>query len=279
MTQLDVQYGTGLLNGGSKQLLMDIYQSGDPCTDPRPFIVMIHGGGFIGGSKSDLPWRINAEEMASRGFVAASIDYRLEGDDPVPSAEFTPVLQALFQTPEGMIPSNEMRVNAIASAFEDAANAVRYLIDEADTLCIDPDRYGIWGSSAGAFIALHTAYGLDEFSITLPKPNVVGDFWGGVFFPEILDQDDPPFIIVHGDQDPTVQYQQSVNLAARATMLNVDHSFYTVENAGHGFGATQVASLEVGGETLIDLTYNFLEAHLRAGGTPLYETFSTPRSP
>lgn len=251
---------------------MDIYQSGEPCTDPRPFIVMIHGGGFVGGSRRQSQWIDNAEEMASRGFVAASIDYRVEGDDPVPSAEFTPVLDAIVAAnPDTVDQAPPERVNAIISSFEDATNAIRFLIREADDYCIDPETFGIWGGSAGAFITLHTSYGLDEFSINVPKPDVVVDYWGGFFLDDILAADDPPFLIVHGTNDPTVDFQFALDLEQDALALSVDHSFYTIEGGGHGFGGTQVETLEVNGTTLIDLTYSFLEDHLR-GNSPVYET-------
>lgn len=44
----------------------------------------------------------------------------------------------------------------------------------------------------------------------------------------------PPFLIVHGDQDPLVPYQQSILLVKALQRAGVDVTFYTVEGAGHG---------------------------------------------
>jgi acetyl esterase/lipase len=46
--------------------------------------------------------------------------------------------------------------------------------------------------------------------------------------------DAPPFLIVHGDQDPLVPYQQSVLLAQALQKAGIEVTFYTVEGAGHG---------------------------------------------
>jgi len=46
--------------------------------------------------------------------------------------------------------------------------------------------------------------------------------------------DAPPFLIVHGDRDPLVPYQQSILLVEALQKAGVDVTFYTVEGAGHG---------------------------------------------
>jgi acetyl esterase/lipase len=46
--------------------------------------------------------------------------------------------------------------------------------------------------------------------------------------------DAPPFLIVHGDRDPLVPYQQSVLLNVALSQAGVPVTFYTVVGAGHG---------------------------------------------
>jgi acetyl esterase/lipase len=66
----------------------------------------------------------------------------------------------------------------------------------------------------------------------------------------------PPFLIVHGDQDPLVPYHQSVLLEAALRQAGVSVSFYTVRGAGHGgFTDPQVTQL----------TQEFLARHLEPG--------------
>jgi acetyl esterase/lipase len=44
----------------------------------------------------------------------------------------------------------------------------------------------------------------------------------------------PPFLIIHGDQDPLVPYHQSVLLAQALEAVGAPAAFYTVKGAGHG---------------------------------------------
>ena len=65
-------------------LQMDIYTpSGDVCVN-RPLIILAHGGSFIGGSKSNPTVVDLCETFAKRGYVAASINYRLLPDYQFP---------------------------------------------------------------------------------------------------------------------------------------------------------------------------------------------------
>ena len=61
-------------------LLLDIYEPVG-AKGPRPVVVFIHGGGFLGGSKSAGSAIGLMNYFASRGFVGFSIDYRLAGDE------------------------------------------------------------------------------------------------------------------------------------------------------------------------------------------------------
>lgn len=277
-SETDVVYGTGLTNGGSKTLLLDVYQSGEACFTARPVVVLIHGGGFRTGSKDMGAFPDIAEQLADIGYVAISISYRLEGDDPVPSAEFTPYLDAFISGGGGAsVPGLVQLANNISSAVEDAVTAIRWIETNATDLCVDIDRLGLWGSSAGAVIAVNAAYGMDDFSIDVRKPAVVIDYWGQLIFDDTIAASDPPLFILHGDEDPTVRYEQALRLEAEALGVSLPYSFYTVLEAGHGFSAIPIRSVTVDGVSVLDVTLAFLEAHL-LDGTPDYETRSVPLS-
>lgn len=97
----------------------------DPDASPRAAIVVIHGGSWMHGDKADLGWRDVCQWLASEGFVAVSINYRL-----VPAATFP-------------------------AQLDDAQAAVRWLRDPAqvERYNLDPDRIGAFGGSAGGNIA------------------------------------------------------------------------------------------------------------------------------
>lgn len=138
----DVVYGNAVnVKGESQDLLIDYYF---PDTDidtmtKRPFILLVHGGSFMRGSK-DLHMTAMSIEFAKRGFVAATMSYRLGFDPSVPGD------------------------NAIAvyRAQQDANAAIRYMVENAEKLGIDTSWILMGGGSAGAVTALITAYGSQE---------------------------------------------------------------------------------------------------------------------
>lgn len=105
--------------GGTTTLLMDIYMptAGAP---PYPLAIWIHGGGWQSGSQDGAPGSILA--LRARGFVVASIGYRLSG-------------QAIFP-----------------AQIHDVKGAVRFLRANASDYSLDPNRFGAWGSSAGGHL-------------------------------------------------------------------------------------------------------------------------------
>ena len=84
--QRGVVYGTGKTETGSKRLLLDLYQPSKRSTAKRPVVILIHGGGFRNGSRSQADLAKVADGLVKQGAVVASIDYRLMGDNAVNSA-------------------------------------------------------------------------------------------------------------------------------------------------------------------------------------------------
>jgi len=213
-TQIDsltnITYGNAInVNGESQDLLIDFYfpnNSIDPMSE-RPFILLIHGGGFLGGSKEGYTTYL-CKEFAKRGFVAATMSYRLGFDQ------------------------NIMGDNAIAvyRAQQDANAALRYTLENAIDLRIDTSWIFMGGSSAGAVTSLITAYGSQEewnqFFPTLESTigsldssgnnfehsftiKAIFNNWGAVS-PGVLNPEDLiPMISFHGELDKVVSIDKS----------------------------------------------------------------------
>lgn len=271
----DVVYASAAVEGGNAQLelLLDVYQSGEVCDDPRPYVIMIHGGGFTGGSKS--VWPNSGEALAERDIVGIAISYRLFGTDPEPGPGIDPLFQlflSLVDENTQLTPEDLQMLRTIASSVEDARSAVEWVQENAEALCVDPDRFALWGRSAGAYISLLLGYALDNAGLAPVGQSVVIDYWGAQLVPDAMQSGDAPLFILHGDQDPTVDYAEALALQADADLNQIPYSFYTVEGGGHGVGTTR---LGVDGVTFFDLTLDFIEAHLR-DGEPLYQTRTIP---
>ena len=116
-------------DGESKSWVLDLAMPREKASQPRPAIVVIHGGGWIEGDKSSFSTTEkrmpgNIIDFARLGFVAVTINYRLSGEAPYPAA------------------------------LDDCRCAVRWLRAHAGQYGIDPQRIGAYGNSAGGHLAL-----------------------------------------------------------------------------------------------------------------------------
>jgi len=176
-----------LLTGGTEaelqDLLMDVYQPvGDDATD-RPLVLLFHTGNFVpfpingstGGTRKDSAIVEMANQLARRGFVTASVDYRL-GWNPFDMDQEVRVY--------GLI-------NAVYRTIQDARTCIRYFkkdaVDNGNTYGIDTSKIVLWGLGSGAYLVNATAT-IDNYpEIVLPKfisgglPMVVEAINGNIF--------------------------------------------------------------------------------------------------
>ncbi|HCH26454.1 alpha/beta hydrolase fold domain-containing protein [Psychrobacter celer] len=151
-SQLNVPYKT-LAN---KTLAMDIYlpktDINADTTKGHPLAIWVHGGGWKRGDKADFPTRNPnvAKALLEEGYVLASINYRLSSE-------------AQFPAP-----------------LEDSKDAVQFLLDNAKSYGIDPNRMVIMGRSAGGHLATLTATQLTASKQTTSQsmPKAVISFFG-----------------------------------------------------------------------------------------------------
>lgn len=114
----DIVYATAP-TGGGRELKLDLYlPEPAPAGPARPLVVWIHGGAWRAGTKDNPP----VVPLVARGYVAASVGYRY--------------------TQEAPFPAN----------VEDCKAAIRWLRANAARYGIDPNRIGLWGSSAGGHL-------------------------------------------------------------------------------------------------------------------------------
>jgi acetyl esterase/lipase len=137
-SMIDIQYGSAFNHktNETENLMLDAYFPPDSDTrDKRPVVVVMHGGGFVGGDKQDADQIKYATELARRGYVVVSINYRMTGES---------------WTWESEKPKYD--------AQEDFRAAVRYVRSQAQDYRLDTDRIIASGDSAGALSALFMSY-------------------------------------------------------------------------------------------------------------------------
>lgn len=267
----DVEYGKGRVTQPQeidKSLLLDIYLPGSENSTKlansqglRPGFFIIHGGGFNQGTKSQAALVKMAKDMVNKGYVVASIDYRVGPQGPVLSDAFLPVLAAA-ETQKSK-PSD--KIKAIA-ALEDSLKALHWFTKNAENYAIDTNRIAILGSSAGSDTAINLAYRLNDFSIERPKIAAVVNLWGGLTFNDsrtIIKAGDPPLFIYHGTDDPLRAIEDAKRLYTSARMAGVTVEFHPIDKAGHSFGNTKLFSAKTSDGTLfINRLYSFIDSAL-----------------
>ena len=241
----DVVYGTGAVRAprpAPKPLLLDLYEPvGRDVPVRRPGVVLLHGGGWTRGDKrGPEPYSNMTElcrELASRGYVCASINYRLVADDP-PGAAATPLDRT------------------IQASVEDARNAVEWMVANAARYGADPARIVIGGSSAGGGTALMLGYG--ERGRRLPIRAVL-DFWGGLGSRvDWIANGGPALLIVHGTADEITDFSAAQELADRAKKVGVPHELIGVPGGRHNVPLDRI----VGGVPHYERIAAFLEREL-----------------
>jgi acetyl esterase/lipase len=226
---------------------------------PSPAVVVIHGGFWqeVGGNrKSCLPI---AFELASQGFVVATVSYRKASAAPFPAQLY------------------------------DVRCAVRWLRAEAETYAIDPERIAALGYSSGGHLASLLGTTTDDAALegnlgsTGPSSRVqaVVNCYGPTDLARLYDSCDQgpcsalqkavgtsvlqtllggtpksaaakyaqasplthvrkesaPTLLVHGTADEQVPLDQSQRFAAALKKSGVEVELLTLDKAGHAFGS------------------------------------------
>jgi acetyl esterase/lipase len=249
----DVEYG----RAGDRSLKLDIYQPTKRNADALPAIVWIHGGGWRNGNKSSGA-RLTSF-VATGKYVGVSVGYRLSGESLWPAQ------------------------------IHDCKAAIRWIRANAKEHGINPDRIGVWGSSAGGHLVslLGTSSNIKDLAGSNGSPDAssrvkcVVDFCGpadmAVFKHARLDQlfgkpfedrqteakaaspatyvtkDDPPILIVHGTNDRTVPIAQAELFHVKLNKAGVDVTFVKIQGGGHG----------ISGKEVINRVNLFFAKHLR----------------
>lgn len=234
-SQMDVVY----TKAGDWEGKMDIYLP--KSEKPTPVVINIHGGGWNKGVRQS---QTGFNTFFKAGFAVANISYRLTGQATAPAA------------------------------VEDARCALIYLIKNAKELNVDANKIVVMGGSAGGHLALmagmlgndHRFDGacsgvenvkvaaiIDKYGITdvwdwgwgKNKTSKSATAWLGEHAKDekfaatvspinYVNKTTPPIFIVHGDADPTVPYEQSVDLHQKLQAAGVKTKFITVPGGLHG---------------------------------------------
>ena len=255
------------------ELYMDIYEPAKGSTTvfqgkEKPTVIFMFGGGFVGGSRDDQDYMKWFSQMTSNGYRIISIDYRLglKGTDKVGIAQ----VNALDK--------------AIHMAVEDLFSATCYIIENAESLGINPRNIVISGSSAGAISVMQAEYEIaNRTSWTSELPagfNYAGvmSFAGAVLSREGLVDFKTvpcPTLMFHGTADALVPYKQirflhlgffgGGKLVERFKKFGYNFNMYHFIDYGHEIAMAM--------ETTLDLQIDFLQTNVMLGKKRIVEAW------
>jgi acetyl esterase/lipase len=270
----DVQYSS---IDGFRPLILDLYLPPERSA-PKPLLIYVHGGGWRGGHTrqsgafSDFPGVL--ADLASRGYVVASVEYRLSGEARFPAA------------------------------LNDVRAAVRYLRANAGKYGIDSGHVGIFGGSAGGQLSILEAVtcggapaGEDKANADQSDCPQAAVGWYGIYnFPAMpgqaesraeddyigcrmvacpkdklegasaiahVDAKDPPILLLHGEQDKTVPVAQSRAMAARLQEVGASVDLEVIPGVGHSWIGANEAETRAASLHALDRTLAFFDSKLR----------------
>ena len=244
----DLEYG----KGSGRTMLLDLYlpENGDK---PLPLIIWIHGGAWKTGSK-DNPSQ--ALRFTAEGYAVAHVGYRLSQEAKFPA-----------------------QINDCKAAVRWLrANAAKYNLDSNKFAAWGGSAGGHLVALLGISGGVTELEGNDNDLKESSRVQAVVDWFGPTDFLHIGDaesdihhtgpdspeskliggallenkdaaakaspityvsKDAPPFLIMHGDRDRTVPFNQSELLYAALKKAGVDVTFVPMKGAGHGFGGPE----------------------------------------
>lgn len=260
---------------GARKLMIDIYTPvGGPL--PRPAVVLFHGGGWMYGDRRDL--RPMVQHLASMGYTAATAQYRLcdlGGDqhpapilDALAAIRFLKVRRAQYGVDPQRVAVGGFSAGAQlalvaglagqSEAFQDDA----YADESAEVRCIvsiagPTDLTSIYQSAN--FVIRRMADGYlggspEKFAARYVQASPISHVHAGA----------PPILILHGDRDEVVPFEQATKLAEACEGAGVSCTVAKLPGFGHAW------CLPFGSQPSLrawPIMTHFLAKHLEAGAT------------
>lgn len=233
-TSLNVSYGT---DAAQK---MDIYLPANRSTASTKVIVMIHGGGWTSGDKSDFTSFVDTLKRRLPGYAIFNINYRLSAN------------------PNNLFPTQEM----------DVKSAIEYIFSNSASYRIS-DKYVLMGASAGAHLAMLQGYKYNapvkaKAIVSFFGPSDMADMYnnpvgGNPLFalavanavgatPSqnqllytnsspvnfISNSSAMPTILLHGGLDPLVSPTHSTMVESKLNLAGITNQYVFYPAGGHG---------------------------------------------
>ncbi len=271
-----VYHETKSIDGDPMSMLMDLIVFNDD--EVRPCVIFITGGGFMMAPKGAHLY--DRYELAKAGYVVASVEYHVVSNGIYSDAvkDIKAAIRYLrANAKEYGIDTNNIAVwgesaGGYMTAMVGATNGVEKFeegenLDQSSDVQAAIDVYGLSDltqigadydeDAANSHFTLDSPdgkyiHGKDSRLTSLDKPEVVAQA-NPVNY---VDENDPPFLLLHGTQDMLVSPSQTLLMHNALREAGVPSTRYVIEGAGH-------ATAEFSDPQVIEIMIDFLDSHLK----------------
>ncbi|MFC7339592.1 alpha/beta hydrolase fold domain-containing protein [Haloferula chungangensis] len=234
---------------GERELKLDIYRpDSQTAAAHRPLIVWVHGGAWRAGKRDSVP----IKALVEKGFTIASVDYRLSTEAPFPANvhDLKAAIRHLrFHARKYQIDPESICIAGISAGGHLAAlvgltngspaheGEVGHQLETSSDVQSVVSFFG--ASNLLSILDQSTPHGL---KVRVPALKLL---LGGsprekpalakLASPiEQLDKSDPPVLLIHGDADPQMPIEQSIELQAACKQIGVPCEMVTIQGGQHG---------------------------------------------
>lgn len=232
---------------GERSLKLDLYLPDSEVKNP-PLIVYVHGGAWRAGSRDKVP----VTALVDAGFAIASVDYRLSPEAVFPAQVHD--IKAAIRFLRANADGHGYDASRIAIAGSSAGGHLAALVGVTNrhpALEGDVGENGDQSSDVQAIVSFYGASNLTTIlsqstphglSVRVPalelllggapeKKSSLAELASPVFQ---IDAEDPPLLLIHGDQDPQMPVNQSLELVGAYEKAGAPVRLEIVHGGAHG---------------------------------------------
>ncbi|QDT04582.1 Carboxylesterase NlhH [Rubripirellula lacrimiformis] len=242
----DVVFG----QGGGRDLKMHIVMPKQAAKSPMPVYIWVHGGGWQGGTKEGGVGQLIP--LARSGFVTATIEYRLTGEAAFPAQ--IEDCKCAIRYLRAHAEKYKIDKDRVAVGGSSAGGHLAALLGTSGGVA-EFEGTGGWADQPSNVNAVVDLYGPTDILRFVTTPGFEGHnrdgspesrlLGGGVVAENLdgikrvnpityVDQNDPPFLIIHGTADRTVPLNQSQRMHDALKSSKIDSTLHIIQGAGHG---------------------------------------------
>ncbi len=267
---------------GDCKIQADVYRVADNLL--HPVIIWIHGGALITGGRRDIS-SDQLDLYVNSGYTLVSIDYRLAPETKLEAIieDIQDACRWIRKKGPELFRIDENRIAVIGhSAGGYLALITGFRVNPRPKALVSfygyGDIAGVWYSRPDPFYCQQPSVSKEKAYGAVGGPALSGtpgqhnryQFYlycrqQGLWSREVTGHDPdkqpmafdqfcpirnvsmeyPPTLLLHGDMDTDVPYQQSVIMADRLSHFGIEHELITIPQGGHGFGLAGIRKPEI----------------------------------